>query len=119
MRRDLSGYLCRDLHGHRVTVALVLVSVMSSANVARAGAQRAIALSAQHFDELRALLTPAQRTILEPRLIAWRARLRAEGYRAVRPVPPRVPLAFEGVTVIDVTDGRLLPGQTVVVDGRR
>lgn len=35
------------------------------------------------------------------------------------PVPAAKTLAFEGVTVIDVTTGKLLPEQTVVVDGTR
>ena len=28
-------------------------------------------------------------------------------------------LAFTGVTIVDVTDGRLIPGQTVIISGRR
>jgi hypothetical protein len=35
------------------------------------------------------------------------------------PAPPAVPLAFDSVTIVDVTNGKLLRAQTVVVDGNR
>jgi imidazolonepropionase-like amidohydrolase len=34
-----------------------------------------------------------------------------------KPAPPQTPLALRDVTVIDVTDGKLVPGQTVLVSG--
>jgi len=35
------------------------------------------------------------------------------------PAPPQTPLAFRNVTVVDVTNGKLLPDQTVLVTGNR
>jgi imidazolonepropionase-like amidohydrolase len=47
------------------------------------------------------------------------ASLHAQAAPPARPAPPRTDLAIAGVTVVDVEAGRLVPGQTVVVQGGR